>query len=279
MHKSKILIPASILVVIIILALSLYSYISQRPFYKKLVLDQTASQPAPKPQEIKVGDKIKVKYPQDYTLVLLGDSMTERLGNSDELRTYLKKYYPNKTFEVLNYGFGSTNILSAQERLEKETFYGRAFRPILDIVFDLILIESFGHNPLSEYPLEEGLKKQTEALDKMVKSVKQSNPEAKIIFVATISPNKRRYAEGITDLDPKKRQQWAEERIAYIENHISYAESHDIPIINIFEKSLNRDGDGNTDYISTNDFIHPSPNGIYLISEEIAKFIFTNKVI
>ena len=59
----------------------------------------------------------KVKYPEDYTIVMVGDSMTETLGNSDEIRKFLKEYYPDKTFEVLNYGFGSTNILTLKTRL------------------------------------------------------------------------------------------------------------------------------------------------------------------
>src|SRR5260221_14574119 len=83
----------------------------------------------------------KVKYPQDFTFVLVGDSMTATLGNSDELRMYMKKYYYNKSFEFLNYGFGSTNILSVEQRLTQKTQYYREYRPILDIDFDLILIE------------------------------------------------------------------------------------------------------------------------------------------
>lgn len=237
------------------------------------------TQETEKPTQIKVNTKTKVKYPQDYTIVMVGDSMTERLGNSDELMGYLKKYYPNKTFQILNYGFGSTNILSIEDRLKRQTYYGRVFMPILDIAFDLILIESFGHNPLSEFPLNEGLKKQTEALDKIVTLIQKETPKAKIVFVATISPNKRRYGEGEVDLSPEKRLEWANERIAYIKNHIEYAQSHQIPIINIYEKSLNKDGDGNLDYISSLDFIHPSPSGVYFISENIAKFIFENKIL
>ncbi|MDO8639052.1 MAG: SGNH/GDSL hydrolase family protein [Candidatus Daviesbacteria bacterium] len=232
-----------------------------------------------KPQEIKIDGRIKVKYPQDYTIVLLGDSMTEKLGNSDEIRAYLKKDYPNKTFEVLNYGFGSTNILSVQDRLEKETFYGRTFRPILDIDFDLILIESFGNNPLSEFPLEEGLKKQNEALDKIVETLKKESPRGKIVFVATISPNKELYGKGQVDLAPEVRAKWAEERIAYIKNHIDYAKSHNIPLINIFEKSQDTNGNGNLDFLSSADYIHPSPTGVYFISDQIAKYIFENKIL
>src|SRR3989344_1117515 len=71
-------------------------------------------------------------------IVFVGDSMTEYLGNFDELRGYLKNYFPTKKFFLLNYGFSSTSILSVQERLEKESSHsGRAFQAINDIPFDL----------------------------------------------------------------------------------------------------------------------------------------------
>jgi lysophospholipase L1-like esterase len=231
--------------------------------------------PNPKMPE-KTGEK--VKYSQDFVIVLVGDSMTEKLGNSDELRANLKKNYPGKTFEVLNYSFGSTNILSVPDRLQNKTFYGREFRPILDIDFDLIVIESFGHNPLSQYPLKEGLQKTNETLDKIVSLIKTSNPNAKIAFLATIAPNKQNYAKGQVELSSEKRAEWAEERTAYIKNHIEYARSHNIPIINVFEKSLDKYGDGNLTYINSDDNIHPSPSGVYFISDLIGNFIFENKL-
>lgn len=210
------------------------------------------------------------------TIVFVGDSLTEYLGNFDELRGYLKDYYPNRKFLLLNYGFSSTNILSVADRLEKDsTHSGRIFQAINNIPFDLILIESFGNNPLSEHPLEEGLKLQNKALDKIVVSITQRHPKSSIIFVATIAPNKDRYAEGVINLTTERRQAWAAERVAYMENHIEYAKTHNIPLINIYEKSK-VDGTGNIDYLNSNDFIHPSPTGIYFISAEIAKFLHQN---
>lgn len=230
-----------------------------------------------KPQEVIINGKKKIKYPQDLTIVMIGDSMTERLGNSDEIRADLKKYNPNKSVEILNYGFGSTSILSVPERLEKDTFFQRTFRPILDIDFDLILIESFGHNPLSQFPQEDGLQKQTETLDQIISKIKTENPRAKIIFVATIAPSRYHYGKGVVDLTPEQRKAWADERIAYIKNHIDYAGSHNIPLIDIYSKSLNSDRELNLDYVSLTDYMHPSPNGVYLISDTIAKFLYENK--
>ena len=230
------------------------------------------------PKTIKVLNKEKIKYPQDYTIVMVGDSMTETLGNSDELKKFLSDYYKNKSFEVLNYGFGATNILSVMDRITKETEHGRKFRPIENIDYNLILIESFGENPLSQYSLDEGLQHQNQELDKIVSKLKETNPRGKIVFVATISPNKKNFAQNQVDLSPEKRAQWVKERIAYIKNHIAYAKNHQIPIINVFEKSLLENGDGNPDYISIDDYIHPSPTGIIFISREIADFIYHNNI-
>lgn len=216
----------------------------------------------------------------DYTLVLVGDSMTEYLGNFDELRNDLYKYYPNKNLLLLNYGFGSTNILSVPDRLEQLSNHaGRGFQPINDIPFDLVLIESFGYNPLSTLPLEEGLKKQTETLDKIISVLTQKHPKSKVVFIATIAPSKESFGGGVLNLLPDQKEKWVNERIAYIKNHIEYAKSHDIPLINIYEASLNDKGDGNIDYINSNDFIHPSPTGIYFISQQIADFIYSNKLL
>lgn len=220
----------------------------------------------------------KVEYSQDFTTVLVGDSMTATLGNSDELRSYLTQYYPDKTFEFLNYGFGSTNILSVEKRLTETTFYERDFQPILNIDFDLILIESFGNNPLSEFSLEEGLKKQTEALDKIVNLIKKSNPRAPIIFVATLAPDARRYGEGKVNLSDEERKRWVADRTAYIKNHISYANSHNIPLINIYQDTLNS-GEGTPEYIDNESHIHPSPKGVIFISKKIADFLYEYKIL
>lgn len=229
-----------------------------------------------------------VKPTEAYTIILVGDSMTDFLGeNTDALRKYLKIYYGDenakpkgKVFGIFNLGFGSTNILSLQDRIEKESFYnGKQYQSILKREFDLIIIESFGNNPLSEYPLDVGLKKQNEALEKAVRTIHKNKPHAVIAFMATVAPIRNRYGEGSVVLSPEKRREWADERIAYIKNHIKFAQDHNIPLINIYEHSLTKEGDGNIDFINTSDFIHPSVTGIDFMSKEIADWIYNNRVL
>lgn len=215
-----------------------------------------------------------------YSIILVGDSMTQYLTDGSELKKSLRKYYKFRNFETVNYGYGSTNLLSLQDRLNKKTSnFGIENPSILEQKFDLLILESFGHNPLSDFPLEEGLKKQNQALDQAIKEIQSSHPSSIILFLATISPNKNRYGEGAVNLLPEARQKWVIERIAYIQNHIKYAKDHNLPLVNVYEKSKTLDGDGNIDYIDTKDFIHPSPTGIRLISEEVAKYIYEQRLL
>jgi lysophospholipase L1-like esterase len=218
---------------------------------------------------------------QEYTIILVGDSMTKALGEHGEvLNKYLKEYYPTNTFGIFNYGFGATNILSLQERLENNTVdNGQEFEAILNREFEIIIIESFGHNPLSEFPLEEGKKKMNEALDKALVSITTQKPNSHVVFLATIPPNKLHYAENVVELSADTRWLWSEERISYILNHIDYANAHNIPVINVYEKSLDGTNGADLKYVDPQDFIHPSAAGVDLISREIANYIYQNNIL
>ena len=219
---------------------------------------------------------VQAKPSSKYTIILAGDSMTQALGSGETITPILRKYYPNKELHVLNYGIGSTSILTLPDRLTKGAIRGsETLLPILDHDFDLILIESFGNNPLSNFPLEEGLKRQTETLDQSIKLIREKKPKAVIVFVATIAPNKDRYAEGVTTLNSEQRKQWVDERVAYIKNHIKYANDHKIALIDLYDKSL----DKYTDYINDSDFIHPSNAGLIFIGEELANFIVQKRIL
>jgi hypothetical protein len=229
-------------------------------------------------------EKIKTSSRQepkqfDNTIVLVGDSSTEYLGNLEELGYSLNQYYPGKKFLLLNYGYSSTNILSLPERLENNTYHNnRIYQPINDINFDLILIESFGNNPLTQYPLEVGLQMQNKALDQSVNLITQTHPKSSIVFVATLAPSQKYYGKGEVELSPEKRKEWANIRSAYILNHITYAKAHNIPVIDIYHPSQTPWGDGNIMYLNKLDYIHPSLIGIFFIDDHIAQFIYKNKL-
>lgn len=215
----------------------------------------------------------------DYITVVVGDSIINTLGsNAEPLRQKLLQYYPTHEFVTYNYGYGASNILSLPERMNQRTTYeGKEFAPILDIEFDLIIIDSFAYNPLSQFPLTEGLQKQTEIFDQAISDIRKRRPQAVIALMAPYAPVKDKFATGVYDLTPEQRRQWAEERIAYIENTIAYAESKQVPLINVYEKTRTDTGDGDPEYFAS-DFIHPSEAGVDLMAETIADFIYDNQI-
>lgn len=270
--------PARILSVLIIILILFIGY--EVVFMGKA--PNIPVQPIPSPT---VFSPFPYKVPQipskkAYLTYLVGDSIVESLGaNADGLRQDLIKLYPGHEFVNYNYGFGSTNILTLEDRLTTETTYqGTKYPPILKQGFDLIIIESFGYNPLSEYPLNEGLIKYEEVLDTAVKQIIQEKPEAVIALLTPIAPNQENFAKYNYMLSPAVRVSWVQERRAYINKMIEYANKNKIPLINVYQESLLPNGDGNLKYINKTDYIHPSVDGKILIEQTIAKFIFDNKI-
>lgn len=229
------------------------------------------------PLPIKHYNPPAVKPADSYTILFLGDSMTAALGeNFDSLRQKLKVSYPNKVFGLFNYGMGSTSLATAPKLLTESTSIGtRTEPPILERYYDVIIIESFGYNPLSDLPLTDGLRRQEEILDQLVAQLAYHKHDKLIVFLATIAPSKTDYGRGTVELSDEQRALWANERIAYINNHIKYAKDHNIPLINVFEKSLAANGQADRRFINSDDNIHPSAAGIDLISQTIADYLST----
>src|SRR3989344_7531054 len=101
----------------------------------------------------------KVTISRAYRTMLVGDSMVDSLGlNANLLRQHLIEYYPDHEFVNYNYGFGATSIETLPDRLNKGSIYlDQNYLAILSQGFDLIIIESFGYNPLSQLNEGEGL--------------------------------------------------------------------------------------------------------------------------
>jgi lysophospholipase L1-like esterase len=218
-------------------------------------------------------------------IFMVGDSMTEVLGpHGGKLNEYINTLYQStpghQRIVIDNYAKGSTNLLGLQDVMKQKLVVGDAvLDPLLSRKFDLILVESYGYNPLSQLGIEGGIKKQTELLDQLMWTLTETHPNSVIVFVATIAPNRANYSLKVNpNTTVAQRTEQANERIAYIKNHIEYAKSHKIPLINIFEKSLTEQGDGNLTYINPNDSIHPSFAGVDFVSHEIANFIYDNQI-
>lgn len=162
---------------------------------------------------------------------------------------------------------------------KKITIGDVVFDPLLSRQFDILLIESFGYNPLSQFSLQDGLAKQAKILDQTMKLLTKDHPQMLIIFVATIAPNRETYAQEEVQLSVADRTIEANERDAYIKNHIDFAKAHNIPLIDMYDASILSNGDGNILYISPTDHIHPSFAGIDFIDQHISDFIYTNHIL
>ncbi|OGM25887.1 hypothetical protein A2962_00470 [Candidatus Woesebacteria bacterium RIFCSPLOWO2_01_FULL_39_61] len=222
----------------------------------------------------------KIPYSRAYRIMLVGDSIIASLGpNAQLLRQHLIELYPEHEFVNYNYGFGATSIETLPERLSQETTYKeQKFQSILSQGFDLIIIETFAYNPLPQYSDGEGLAKHISTLDESIKQIILKKPEAVVTIMTPIAPSKTLFAKGVYDLTPIERAEWAEERIVYINKVIEYAREKQIPLINVYEKSLTPQGEADLKYINPDDYIHPSAAGVDLISRTIADFIFSKKI-
>lgn len=234
--------------------------------------------PTPTPYQFPYKNPVIPKN-RSYRIIIVGDSIVASLGsNANTLRLNLINYYPDSEFVTYNYGYPSTNVLSLYPRLtEKTTNNGTENQAILKQGFELIIIESFGNNPLSEFPLSEGLQKQDDELERSVKVILAEKPNAAIAFLTPIALDPVNYARGTVALSSEVRKQWVAERVSYIDNHRKFAEDKGIPVIDVYKASLKPDGTVDRSYVS-DDFVHPSKKGIELISKSIADYIFTNKI-
>lgn len=277
-------------VALLLVVLGILYFVSSKNQLPKISVFQKVpavmSTPTPTPFVFKSYTAPVIEKKQVYKIVMIGDSMTAALGpHGGGLSEYMNSIYktnPQDPQRIIidNYA-KSSNILSVNEEISwKTTINEYTFGPLLSQDFDLILVESYGYNPLSQFGIEEGLKKQDRALDALMAKLITTHPKSVIVFVATIAPNIENYAKKTQPNNSSvERATQANERIAYIKNHIEYAKSHNIPLINIYEKSLTEKGDGNIKYINLNDDIHPSFEGVTFIGHEIANFIHDNQIL
>lgn len=269
------------LIVFVVIALIALGFLfkNQPSITKNFLTPAPTPTPTPEPP-FTTYNPPKIADAHIYTVLLVGDSMTHALGPyGGRLTEWLHAKFKGKGFFVINYAYG-TNVLSLPNFLNKETkTWDLTFPPILSRDYNVLIIESFGYNPLSDHPTEEGLKLQSAMLDQTMKTLIRAKPNSLVVFMATIAPNLTHYGQNTISLTQEGRTREVNERVAYIKNHIAYAQSHNIPLINVYEKSLTPAGDGNLQYINSDDYIHPSSDGIELISSIITNYLYDQNLL
>jgi len=226
----------------------------------------------------------KLKKSDRYDVYLIGDSMTHAFGPRGGIFSdLLTQANPGTFFEVSNYAQANQSILLLPKRLNEEVQVDHdiLLKPIMsaDPTPDVIIIESFGYNPLSQLGIVPGLEKQEEVLMQVMTTLTRKYPKAVIVFMATIAPDKKTYGMSVTGSDADGRRQQAEERAIYIKKHIEYAREHNIPLINAYDESLDSTGDGDTIYINPDDDIHPSAEGLAFMARIMVRRIQEEKIL
>lgn len=224
----------------------------------------------------------KLTKSKRYDVYLLGDSMTHAFGSrGGQFTEIISKAYPDDFFEVSNYGRANESILLLPDMLTQPLQADKELllKPVLEGNPEIIIIESFGYNPLSQLGIKDGLKKQTEVLTEVMTTLTNKFPNTVIMFMTAIAPDKKTYGEKITKASEQERWAQAEERIEYITNHRDYAIEHHIPLIDAYQESLDSDGDGDTKYINPDDNIHPSAEGLALMGRVMTKRIQEENII
>lgn len=216
-----------------------------------------------------------------YTIALIGDSMTDTLGEDLGLvRDELRRVYPATAFTILNYGVGGENIVSGLERVTRETTYLGLLRPsLISMHPDVVVIESFAYNP---FPFETGaLKQHWLSLALIVDALRANLPETKIVIASTIAPNSNVFGDGAPGLafSPQDKQGRTQTIKRYLENAIRFAQSEHLPLADAYHASLDSTGDGKLPYINPGDHIHYSDAGRQLFARTVVETFVNNKLL
>lgn len=266
------------LIIIVILLLVAALFFPQAKRIATVALPTPTVTPTPSPIPFTIYKNPKLAQSDEFKIFLIGDSMTHALGPRGGIfNEELSNAHKGIFLQIFNYSQANQSIETLPQRLTEsvQADADLLLPPMLEGEPDLIILESFGYNPLSQHGLEGGLKKQTELLTEIMTTLTNKFPNTVIMFLSTIAPDRDLYGKNIQLTD---RATQANERIAYIENHNRYAQEHNIPLINVFQESLDAEGDGAEIYISPDDTIHPSNAGMELISKVMTRRILEEKV-
>lgn len=216
-----------------------------------------------------------------FTIAVIGDSMVDTLGPGvPQLNNKLTQIYPGTSFQILNYGVGSTNIEYGITRLTNAYDYlGKHIPSLISQKPDIVVIESFGYNPLSSDngELDQHWLKLSQAVD----TVRNNLPDSKIVIAATIAPNWDVFGDGAPGISFS--QQDKRERVtrikSYLENTVKFAQSQHLPIADAYHASLDGNGNGRINLINAGDHIHYSDSGRALFAQKVADSILANRLL
>lgn len=214
------------------------------------------------------------------TIAVLGDSMIDTLQTGiPQLQTALNQYFPEKKFNLLNYGYGGRDIEYGLYRLTNNYDYLSVhFDSLIAQKPDIVVIESFAYNNFGNS--DEGINRHWLTMGAITTTLKQKLPTAKIVMAATIAPNSVIFSNGVKDLHFSALEK-IEKTLTiklYLQNTVNFATSQGFPLADAYHLSL-FDHEGLNELINPTDNIHPSLGGATLFCDVIADTIYQNKLI
>lgn len=255
---------------------------------KKIIVENTGtvqgvaitSSPTPTPTIVAPTERIYTPEPSptiaarkdEYTIAIIGDSMVDTMGEKLEyLEHALAKKYPATKFKLFNYGVGSQNVEQGMERFNKPLAYkNRNYPSLPELKPDILIVASFGYNPLSPFDRDAHWLKLAEMIQAGRRISKQ------VYVLAEIAPLSHDFGKGPhgVNWDQKSREEQAEKINEQLQNAIGLARSLNAPFIDTYHPSI-IDGrqEGDKKYVNPDDGIHPSVEGHEFMADKIAETI------
>lgn len=204
-----------------------------------------------------------------YTIALYGDSMVDTMGEVGEyLEHALKKMYPQTNFLIYNYGVGSQNARDGLDRFYKRLDYqSRHYPSIAEIKPDIIIMGSFAYNVFTPHNRD----RHWITLTQLVQEAQKT--EADVYMLAEIAPLRNKFGVGPhgVNWDTDTVYKHSGNIIEQLENVIGLSATLHVPLIDAFTPSKKEfDNEGKSEYVNTDDGIHPSVAGHEFMADLIA---------
>ncbi|MRT93795.1 GDSL-type esterase/lipase family protein [Ancylomarina sp. 16SWW S1-10-2] len=191
---------------------------------------------------------LKFKRDKKGRVAFLGGSITHNRGWRDSICSYLQTRFPDTEFDFVAAGIPSMGTTPAAFRLVRDVLS----KGSVDLLFEEAAVNDAGNG---RSDLE-----QTRAMEGIVRHVRQENPEADIVLMHFVDPNKiETYRSGKIP--------------QVIQNHEKIASYYNLPSINLAKEVSDRIDAG--EFTWEDDFknLHPSPFGQGIYAHSMLQFL------
>lgn len=191
------------------------------------------------------------------------DTMGEHL---EYLEQSLQEKYPSIGFTLYNYGIGSQNVEQGLARWQSAFSYqDRQYASLTTIRPDILILGTFAYNPFFPYDRDKHLL----LFEKLILQAKEVTPH--VYVLAEIAPLKNDFGKGLhgVNQDPTTAYINAVHITEQLQNAISLANKHGIPLINAYAASQIDGQFGKRSFVNGDDGIHPSVAGHIFTANKI----------